>query len=199
MKTLLTAATAILFLTLASLAPAIAADSDYLLTLDGIDAQVALSRDGVLDLANENLVAGAMLLPAIQKIREASAGASKMCSDRNGTLAACFAPELAGKILDSDDAGDPSLSLLDLYLAGTGLPLEDAQRLLNQSFSGHPGAKEVESMLNGLLIGLLKEMKTLKMPAAVIAPINEAQKLVDGIAPGKPQYKATPVKAAKGT
>ncbi|MEO7994647.1 MAG: hypothetical protein ABI743_09645 [bacterium] len=126
------------------------------------------------DLTSSNPEGVALLLPAVQKIREAASRVQDSCGDREGIVdLSCATAELASQILASDDGKDPALSLLDLYMIGTGETYKKATQALRKSGGdGNPnfGAGD---MLVGVQTGLLHESEGQGMPDSVNGLIKE--------------------------
>ncbi|MEO7992948.1 MAG: hypothetical protein ABI743_01005, partial [bacterium] len=124
---------------------------------------------------------------------EAAARMSAACGEREGVKASCAAAELSDLILASDDGGDPALSLLDLFAEGAyggsdGKVIKKAKLFVRKAGGANNAPLATESLLTGILIGLLREMNAAKMPDAVIAPIDDAAGIVAKFSSGRPTY-----------
>ena len=159
---------------------------------DGVDGQLAQAEQSLLDLRGQEPEPVALLLPAVQKVREAASRASSACVDpRTGAAEAeCVADALSSMILDSANDRDPELSLFDLYCLGSGQTARAARIHLRVAAARQQAAVATERMLGALLIGLLRVGDYFDMPREFMRPIRNSIQLVDTISPaGIPRRK----------
>lgn len=181
MKTLLTT-TLTALLAISILAPAQAA---WYAKFDGVDGSCAQAQEAMDDLkAPETEEAIALLLPAVQKVREAANRTQSSCEDPTGGEGdvACAAQTLSALILDSTTGRDGVPGLLNLAAKGTGEPLKSAKLFVRKQ--GTEAAPGTEKMIIAVLIGLLRETQAqgIKDPT-VLDPIVGAVRIADEIDP----------------
>ncbi|MEO7992947.1 MAG: hypothetical protein ABI743_01000 [bacterium] len=192
MKSLLLTATAALLLAVGLIAPA-SASSDYLLNLDGTVAKFQEAVGGI-----QPPIAGSTeLLPAIQKIREAANRMMSACGDpASGEVdSPCAASELSAAILEEGGKGHKDASpLLKLFIEGSGLDENKAKQFVRQCASSPHPDLATESMLTGILIGLLRECEALKMTDSVLDPLHEALEITSKMVRSGPTYDVKVIK-----
>lgn len=149
--------------------------------LGDIKGECAQSEHALLQIKTTQPQPVALLLPAVQKVREAAARMQTACKGAANSDT-CNASQLSALVLQSDDGRDPALSLLDLYARGSGLRLKDAQTAVRKA-GASTDASAAKGLLDSLLIGLLKEMQAARVPAAVSDPIQAALDASPGAAP----------------
>jgi len=202
MKTLLTS-TLTALLAISILAPAEAA---WYAKFDGVDGSCKEAQQALEDLkAPETEEAIALLLPAVQKIREAAARTQSACGDPTGGEGDvdCAAQTLSDLVIESTTGRDGSPGLLNLVALAldngqpTGSTSTNVKKpVLFVRKSGKNGATGAEQILVGILIGLLKEIQTqgIKDPTVldpIVAAIMEAEEIdpeVTSVKRGRVEY-----------
>lgn len=197
MKTLITTTLAAL-LALSILAPSQAAG---FIKFDGVDGSCAEAQEAMEDIkAPETEVAIGLLLPAVQKIREAATRTHSRCADPtggdSGADADCAAQTLSELILESTTGRDGSPGLLNLAATGLnpnqraqGQHIKEAKLFVRKQ--GVEAAPGTEKMIIAILIGLLRETQQQGITEArVLDPIARAIFEADEIDPS--------VQSAKG-
>lgn len=134
--------------------------------LGDIKGEVVQSEHALLELKARDPAPVALLLPAVQKVREAASRMQTACRGGAG-YDACASGELSRLVVASDDGRDPALSLLDLYAEGTKQRGGDAKQSAGRSATG----KGHDHLWAGITKGLEREMRKARMPAPVIDPI----------------------------
>lgn len=150
----------------AALVSGVAFATPAFMKLGDIKGEVVESEHALLELKARDPAPVALLLPAVQKVREVAARLQSSCQEGRG-FDACASTELSRLVLASDDGRDPALSLLDLYAQGTRQRAGDAKASAGRSAEGRGHAH----LWAGIIKGLEREMRKAKMPPAVVDPI----------------------------
>lgn len=170
----------------------ITASAGAYIKFDGVDGELEQAEQSLLDLSGQMPEPVALLVPAIQKARDAVKRAASACVDpRTGAAEAeCVADALSSMILDSVNGRDPELSLFDLYCIGAGQTARAARLHLRKAATRQEAALATERMLAAVLIGLLRVGDHFDMPREFMSPILNSIDLVDTISPaGIPRRK----------
>ncbi|MCG3152846.1 MAG: hypothetical protein GEEBNDBF_02150 [bacterium] len=155
MKVLLTTSMLAL-LTFGMLSPSQAA---AYIKFDGVDGECSATADAMLDLREKQPEPVGLLLPAVQKVREAAARMTEACGQRDGSIDAdCAAKTLAAAIGESKMGRDKSPGLTNLVAKATGGQIKEVPGLL-RSWS-QMGATGTEQQIIAILIGLLQETRS---------------------------------------
>lgn len=159
-----------LCLSLALLVPALSLAMPAYMKLGDIKGECVASEQALLDLRTSQPEPVALLLPAVQKVREAASRTQASC-DSSRDIKACSARKLSSLILASDDGANPALSLLDLYTKGSAMNSRQARLGLRKA--GDEGSEEAtDAMFRALVKGLAANMSAARMPASVTAPMS---------------------------
>lgn len=157
-------------LLLSLLLPTLSLAAPAYMKLGDIKGECAATEQALLGLRTSQPEPVALLLPAVQKVREASNRMHASC-DASRDVNACSARNLSSLILASDDGANPALSLLDLYAKGNAMNSRQAAQSLRKAGS-EGGAEATDAMLRALVKGLVANMSAARMPASVTAPMN---------------------------
>lgn len=141
--------------------------------LGDIKGECQMSEQALLELKSAQPQPVALLLPAVQKVREAAARARSSCVDQRDPEG-CMAGQLSSQILASDDGRDPALSLLDLYARGSGKHYKEAKLSVRKAGDDRSNGAAAD-MISALAAGLVSHMEAAKMPASVIDPMRSLQ------------------------
>lgn len=138
------------------------------------------TEEGLLDLKARDPKPVALLVPAVQKVREAAARMADACGSEEVIDAACASQTLSTMILESESRG---LDLLDLVAKGTGEPIKSAKLFVRkQGTEQHPSG--TEQQIIAILIGLLQECRAHGIESAdVLDPLMAAIAAGDTIDP----------------
>ncbi|MEO7992944.1 MAG: hypothetical protein ABI743_00985 [bacterium] len=186
MKALLLTATATLLLALTTLAPAQAAQTDYLLLIDGITGDLEQSLEALdtvsgqppdpidaLRKGNRRMInADAKLKPIFA--RGAASGETDM------DLAA---ETLAGEILEAPPGQNKEGVLLLLFMKGSGLDASLSRKYIRKSGDAQAADLRFECLITGILNGLLIDSETLRLPESVTDPLHDALAAADEFSP----------------
>jgi len=155
MKALLTTSMLAL-LTLGLLSPSQAA---AYIKFDGVDGECSATADALLEIQSQQPEQVALLLPAVQKVREAAARMTDECGQRDGSIDAdCAAKTLAAAIGESTMGRDKSPGLTNLVAKATGKSIKEVPGLLRHW--SQMGAAGTEQQIIAILIGLLQETRS---------------------------------------
>lgn len=127
----------------------------------------------------------AMLLPAIQKVREAAARSASACEQRDGSVEPlCATNTLAQIVLES---GAPKRgqgpTLLSLYADGAhNGHIKKATITCRKAGEQNAAPQEGEDLMVGILIGLLKQLKSQSdTPKEALDLLNRAIETAEGL------------------
>lgn len=162
-----------LVLSLSLAVSVVAAAAPAYMKLGDIKGECETSEQALLGLKSAQPQPVALLLPAVQKVREAAARARAACTDQRDPEA-CMSGQLASQIVASDDGRNPALSLLDLYARGTAKPIKQAKLFVRKAGDAGGNGAAAE-MISALAAGLVWHMEAAKMPASVIDPMRSLQ------------------------
>lgn len=170
MKNLLTTSCLTILVGTMLYAPAYAA---WYAKFDGVDGECKKAKNALLEIKAQEPEAVALLVPAVQKIREAAARMSDECEGRGGIDGDCATETLAKMMLAENPNKSKGLTLIELYSVGQGVHIKEV-KITCRRVANAPSPEGLEDLLTGILIGLLREMNEQGMPESVTDPTKAA-------------------------